>query len=458
MEHGNSKAKKTGKKVFTAALEKLTNHKAKDWKKTLSGAMNEEQLFFALIVIVVFYFLYTLLQYLEGNRDEDAITTNCRCDKDHRSHYLSLVILCSILWGIFYFLLLIWSYSKACKKLCHQKKSDSKLQTDTFQQNSTVTHTGICDYIKKLGNKQGCVWLFCCCPFRLLTTVLEYIFCHTKIKLYEYHLWTQYYELYIIGITKNNDNFNLDCLRNLIEETLTRKRNQEVRNESPWELKSRTENKEPFDPQHKKTTNREPILQHQVEEPTPTSNTTNITHDLTVALPSNQTCSMQACFQFFIHLLLKITQVVAHLAVVVFLMFQMLDTYAFLCFFADNYCTTREEYKLHLHQTGITFGFYCSLMTSLLTTRMLSWIPFPISLDKTATGSQQSDEATHKIELSQEARPSKADHEDKPTPAVSAPIQISGQPKEGAFDCSPSESDHESDASQNFYSCIQTAS
>ena len=64
------------------------------------------------------------------------------------------------------------------------------------------------------------------------------------------------------------------------------------------------------------------------------------------------------------------------------------ESITFLCIFADNCCTTREEYKLHLHQTGVTFGFYCSLMASLLTTRMLSWIPCPMSIDKTATGSK----------------------------------------------------------------------
>ena len=70
------------------------------------------------------------------------------------------------------------------------------------------------------------------------------------------------------------------------------------------------------------------------------------------------------------------------------------ESITFLCIFADNYCTTREEYKLHLHQTGVTFGFYCSLMASLLTTRMFSWIPCPMSIDKTATGSK-----TNSLEL-----------------------------------------------------------
>ena len=65
------------------------------------------------------------------------------------------------------------------------------------------------------------------------------------------------------------------------------------------------------------------------------------------------------------------------------------ESITFLCIFADNYCTTREEYKLYLHQTGVTFGFYCSLMASLLTTRMFSWIPCPISIDKTATAIKQ---------------------------------------------------------------------
>ena len=58
-------------------------------------------------------------------------------------------------------------------------------------------------------------------------------------------------------------------------------------------------------------------------------------------------------------------------------MIQILDTYAYLCFNADNYCSINSQYKLHLDQTAMTFAFYCSLMVSLLSTTMLQWFPCP---------------------------------------------------------------------------------
>ena len=81
--------------------------------------------------------------------------------------------------------------------------------------------------------------------------------------------------------------------------------------------------------------------------------------------------------QMAIHVILLVSRLIAQLAIVPLLMIQMFDTYAYLCFAAHSYCGMTAEYRLHFDQTAITFGFYCSLMVSLLTTTMLRWIPRP---------------------------------------------------------------------------------
>jgi len=46
----------------------------------------------------------------------------------------------------------------------------------------------------------------------------------------------------------------------------------------------------------------------------------------------------------------------SYIAVIPLLMIQVFDTYAFLCFIANNYCTVESEFMLHL-QTVVTFAF-----------------------------------------------------------------------------------------------------
>ena len=76
------------------------------------------------------------------------------------------------------------------------------------------------------------------------------------------------------------------------------------------------------------------------------------------------------------------------------LMIQIFDTYAYLCFTADNYCNTSSQYKLHLDQTAMTFAFYCSLMISLLSTTMLRWFPYPKIKESSPVQSDNKETAT----------------------------------------------------------------
>ena len=104
----------------------------------------------------------------------------------------------------------------------------------------------------------------------------------------------------------------------------------------------------------------------------------NNTYDATTVLPKyHKECGLRVIVQGLFFIFIKLIQLTAQLFVVPMLIIQMYDSYAFLCFAADSYCTTRDEYNLHLDQTAFTFGFYVALMISLLTTRMLQWNPWP---------------------------------------------------------------------------------
>ena len=69
----------------------------------------------------------------------------------------------------------------------------------------------------------------------------------------------------------------------------------------------------------------------------------------------------------------------SQLVTVPLLLLQIFDTYSFLCFSPDSYCSHTTEYKQHVVQAAITLFFYCSLVISHLTSTLLIWNPWPKS-------------------------------------------------------------------------------
>ena len=52
-----------------------------EWKKYLSGALSDEQLYLAMFVLFIFYFVYTLYNAFLDNsqKDEGDVIRNCTC-------------------------------------------------------------------------------------------------------------------------------------------------------------------------------------------------------------------------------------------------------------------------------------------------------------------------------------------------------------------------------------------
>ena len=168
---------------------------------------------------------------------------------------------------------------------------------------------------------------------------------HDAIHRYEYYLWTKYYELYVVGITKEDEKFSLQSIDKFIGDVLG----------APDVTDGSRDNK-PAKSEKKETESKATIY-------------TALSHI------QERCCSFGV--QAALHLFLVLVLFLAQLAVIPLLMIQVFDTYAFLCLAADNYCTVESEFTLHFHQTVVTFAFYCSLMVSFLTSTMLRWIPWP---------------------------------------------------------------------------------
>ena len=321
----------------------LSGNKSGEWKKTLSGALDEKRLFWALVVLFIFYVGYSFhnVSYDNSDKDEDIITRNCTCNPSHRCFYKAWFSICCILWITCHVLVSLFAKAKfkfkdcccpCCDKVTICKSKSAEIDLLIYDKNYRAQ---CCNALKQ----------FCC--------KIKWCICENDdIHRYENYLWTQYYELYTIGITKDINTFSDDNVKDIFTNHL---------------LKSK-----PHDEVDGTGKSQKKISIH------------NDIHNDVVACPKNYyisgNCDRSKCVtQGVIHVVLLIIRLLAQLLIVPLLMIQMFDTYAFLCLAEDRYCTTdlEAQYNLHLDQTAITFGFYCGLMLSYMTSIMLCWIPWP---------------------------------------------------------------------------------
>ena len=362
--NGNSN-ESTGNNVINGvvikATEIISDNKSGDWRKTLSGALDEQRLVFALAVITIYYIGYTIGSAYHDNhaKDEDIITRNCTCKPTHRDFYLSWSIICYILWGICHLLVLIFS-SQHCnfKNCCSLFSCGNNNNKNTQPPNNQIRTTAGSNNESPSNNESSSndQWTLCnqfCMSFcRLCSKIKSCAVDDDEIHRYEYYLWTQYYELYAIGVTQEIKIFNSKTVKKIFGDHLNiNKITSTTEIDSPQGLNTDTSNKQTSPPDVVAL-----AMMYHLRE-------------------CKDYCSY--CAHCVFHVILQVFRFCAQLATVPLLMIQMLDTYAFLCLTKDNYCTRRAQYNLHLDQTAITFGFYCSLLLSYLTTIMLRWIPWP---------------------------------------------------------------------------------
>ena len=292
-----------------------------DWKKNLSGAMSDVQLYLAMTVLFVFYLIYTLYNSgysLDRNaeeQDEGEIIHSCVCEESHRAVYLTLTIACCIAWFICHLCYTLYKLSKpATQKSVEQKltKLLSRLFCKTYD--TTDSNTSKFDQM---------------------------------IAKYDELLHSRHREIYATGMQKTNESiFNEIKTRINMHVLLTNKSVNENQGPSARTFQENTDS---------------PSLQKYNIMKTKLMKPCKIVKHVSLGL---------------FHLILWVVLFFVQLSVVPLLIFQMFDTYTLLCLAERNYCDTESQYKLHLDQTALSFSFYCTLMISLLVTRWLTVVPF----------------------------------------------------------------------------------
>ena len=372
-------------------VDALSDNKGGDWKKALSGALDEERLLCALVVLCIFYIGQTLGNAYHDNnkKDEDKIVETCGCKPEHRAFYISWSVICYILWFLCHSVVLFHNNQMLFKRcFCIRKTEDKqnrklKCCCCTYRTQGKINITNRDDDMQKTDN---CSWIDKQCK---------------TIDHCKYHLWTQYYELYVIGITKNSEKVELNQVldkiineasknipgdnKQTINKNQTRTHGRNIN--EPMEDNIIPEKNEGEDERHKIITGEQKInsgdnaklLENMEGDGNINQATTTLTSqaEITTALPRQRHTDQPLYIQRLFYYILSFIRYIAQLAVVPLLMIQILDTYAYLCFTANSYCTMSSQYKLHLDQTAMTFAFYCSLMISLLSSTMLRWFPLP---------------------------------------------------------------------------------
>jgi len=95
------------------SIGEMTKERYQNWKRVLSGTLNDPQLVLSLGILSVFYVFLTGFNSTFGegiSGDENELT--CNCETSHRAYYLTMVIISILVWGVGFFLIAIYDAYK----------------------------------------------------------------------------------------------------------------------------------------------------------------------------------------------------------------------------------------------------------------------------------------------------------------------------------------------------------
>ena len=309
-----------------------------DWKSALSGALNDTQLTFAIIILFGFFGVYILFDGIYDNNRKDVAAVKdiqnagCNCEPAHRNFYIAWFTICSTVWVVGPFVLWIFQCSNCCRT-----KLNCTNALILFQN----IFTGIAERIKACNSEQ---------LKEMANTILGVVklFKIDKIaagplKKIEHLKWLEYYNMHITGTDVKRIKFKK-----------IRKRILKV-----------------IGPVEKQNDNSDQVAKQNQEE-----KREMIDEEVDLEeIESNYCCG--CCFLFYaVCFVLECGRIIAQRATVPLLMIQAFDTYAFLCFTGNQFCTATAQYDIPLGQAAFTFAFSVSIMASTLTVAMLKWFKY----------------------------------------------------------------------------------
>ena len=309
-----------------------------DWKDALSGALNDTQLSFALVVLFIFFAVYTFFNgvFIDSNRKDvdvvkDIQNDNCNCKSSHKNFYIAWFTICSTLWVLGPFVLWIFQCCNCCSSTLNCTNAIVK------------PHNWITIIADKLKS---------CNPKKIKeagNTILKVLKLFKVDKLkgplknIEDLKWLEYYNMHITGSYIKKIKFKK--IKKSIMEAIG-----PITNDKPQQ------------PSNDKEEERKDLIDGKV--------------DVSEEILGNCCCSGCSFVFCLVCFILEVCRIIAQRATVPLLMIQAFDTYAFLCFTGNEYCTETTQYDIPLGQAAFTFAFSVSIMASTLTVAMLKWFNY----------------------------------------------------------------------------------
>ena len=338
------------------------------WKKTLSVIMSGKQLSIGLLLLLLFYVFYALFNSITGENMQEEDLVNCTCSEKHRVYYQTLVITFCSIWTICFCLVTIWDlmrfYRVKPTNECFRWEriidafvgdkitegqlelkleplevpSSPKKQIHAALPAPTANPTAISSQPLVASSPSANPPANIGRPTVLKSATLK------RLDHYENYLWLQFNRVYSVGATRGeHKEMELPHIKSVVadEQKIRRMRKASTATESDDED--------------------EPDAGKLLEE-----------EDLPLK-SGNMACSSVV---FFLYPVLLSARLAAQVTLIPLLILQVLDTHAWICVMKDMYCNNLlTEYQLGLDRTAIAFGFYCSVLISILATTMLRWFP-----------------------------------------------------------------------------------
>ena len=113
------------------AIGEQTKEQYQNWKRALSGALNDKQLIIALSLLFGFYLFFSGFNTILGGNAREENTITCACPSGHSAYYRTLVIATIALWVVCFILTMVWDAYKFWRYVVSKSSSQHHHQTHT---------------------------------------------------------------------------------------------------------------------------------------------------------------------------------------------------------------------------------------------------------------------------------------------------------------------------------------
>jgi len=117
------------------SIGEKTKEQFQNWKRVLSGALNDPQLILGLSILLCFYVLLTGFNSIIGGNSREENASTCECPILHRVYYRSVIIIGIFIWFVGFVLITIWDAYKF-QRFRDRARHPEKYQTKTSSQSS----------------------------------------------------------------------------------------------------------------------------------------------------------------------------------------------------------------------------------------------------------------------------------------------------------------------------------